>query len=36
MLNFEVDREPEIDHIVKKEDSENKKLTSLTQIIKKE
>ena len=35
MLNFEVDREPEIDHIVKKEDSENKKLTSLTQIIKK-
>ena len=33
MLKFEVDREPEIDHIVKKEDLENKKLTGLTQII---
>ena len=33
MLKFEGDREPEIDHIVKKEDLENKKLTGLTQII---
>ena len=33
MLKFEVDRKPEIDHIVKKEDLENKKLTGLTQII---
>ena len=34
MLKFEGDREPEINHIVKKEDLENKKLTGLTQIIK--
>ena len=33
MLKFEGDREPEIDHIVKKEDFENKKLAGLTQII---
>ena len=33
MLKFKGDREPEIDHIVKKEDLENKKLTGLTQII---
>ena len=33
MLKFEGDREPEIDHIVKKEDLVNKKLTGLTQII---
>ena len=30
---FEGDQEPEIDHIVKKEDLENKKLADLTQII---
>ena len=33
MLKFEVDRKPEIDHIVKKKDLESKKLTGLTQII---
>ena len=33
MLKFEGDRKPEIDHIVKKKDLENKKLTGLTQII---
>ena len=33
MLKFEGDWEPEINHIVKKEDLENKKLTGLTQII---
>ena len=33
MLKFEGDQEPEINHIVKKEDLENKKLTGLTQII---
>ena len=33
MPKFEGDQEPEIDHIVKKEDLENKKLTDLTQII---
>ena len=30
MLKFEVDREPEINHMVKKEDLENKKLTGST------
>ena len=33
MLKFEVDREPEIDHIVKNENLENKKLAGLVQII---
>ena len=32
MLKFEGVQEPEIDHIVKKEDLENKKLAGLTQI----
>ena len=33
MPKFEGDQEPEINHIVKKEDLENKKLADLKQII---
>ena len=36
MPKFEGEQEPEIDHIVKKEDLENKKRTDLKLIIKKE
>ena len=35
MLKFEGDQGPEIDHIIKKEDFENKKRADLKQIIKK-